>query len=71
MPTFCDECDNLHPATAKLSEERWLCLKFPRIVGSRGFMSRTSTHEPYMRAFGINGGACPLWTPRRDGHKND
>jgi len=64
-PTYCDECDNLHPATAKLNEERWLCLRFPKLAGSRGFMSRTHVNEPYMRCYGINGGACIAFTPIR------
>jgi len=60
--TFCENCDNVHPASAKGSPNYWLCSKFPHLDG-HGFISSTwwSKNEPYMRCAGINGGACPLF----------
>lgn len=65
--TDCIDCDNL--SRERSSPDRyWLCLKFPRIE-RRGNRVRGGDHlmdEPYMRAWDINGGACPLYEPLKE-----
>ena len=62
-PTWCEDCDNVHPASRKREPYYWLCMKFPRLEG-HGFVSRKywTDQEPYMRCNGINGGACATFT---------
>lgn len=71
-PTFCEECDNVHPETRKKLPAQWLCTKFPRLEGM-GFVAAKSwaEQEPFMRCVGINGGKCPLFTPMRNGQKDN
>ena len=70
MPTLCEECDNVHPETRKRSPTQWLCIKFPRLQG-QGFVAPNvwTDQEPFMRAMGINGGACPMFKPARNGQR--
>jgi hypothetical protein len=71
-PTYCEACDNVHAETRKLHPGKWLCIKFKRIEGGSFVAPRTwMEREPYMRAASINGGACPLFTPRRNGPRKD
>lgn len=66
MPTFCEDCEHVHPESRKRSPTSWLCMKFPRLEGM-GFVAPKAwaKEEPYMRASGINGGACCVFKPRR------
>jgi len=68
MPTFCTECDNVHEESRKRVPSQWLCSKFPRLDG-HGFVDplKWSEMEPFMKCRDINGGACPVFTKRRDG----
>ena len=64
--TACEDCDNVHGDTRKQSPSRWVCMKFPRTkrfspVAPRAWVGS----DPFMRCVGINGGLCPLFTPRR------
>lgn len=72
MPTYCEQCDNVHPETRKRSPSQWLCVKFPRLEGS-GFVApnKWTEMEPYMRCAFINGGACPVWAPIRNGQQDN
>lgn len=65
MITLCEDCDNLEAQSAKSHPRTWICRKFPRLDG-KSFLSETywGRNEPFMRCEGINGGACPLFTPR-------
>ena len=67
--TICQECDNVHPASLKSHPRYWLCVKFPRLEGF-GFVTLTTwtMFEPFMNCHGINGGACPLFTPKKEPH---
>lgn len=67
-PTYCCDCDHLHPDSRKQNPHSWLCMKFPRLEGM-GFVSPDwwAKNEPYMRCAGINGGLCATYKPRRDG----
>lgn len=68
--TTCEACDNVVAETAKRSPTQWLCIKFPRLEGSGFVAPKTWTDlEPYMRCSGINGGSCPMFTPRRTKEK--
>lgn len=69
-PTFCENCDHVEPASRKRSPSQWVCLKFPRIEG-QGFVAPKAwaEMEPFMRCASINGGACPMWKPMRNGQK--
>lgn len=71
-PTLCETCDHVHAETRKRSPAQWLCSRFPRLEGM-GFVAPKvwAEQEPYMRCVGINGGACCLWSPRRDGQKDN
>ena len=66
-PTRCVECDNLHP-DRKRHPAYWMCQRFPRLEGF-GFVTDNKWDDfpPYMYAHHINGGACPLFTPIKDG----
>jgi len=70
MPTFCADCDNVHSESRKRLPHYWLCTKFRRLEGM-GFVAPAVwvEQEPYMRCVGINGGACCVFTPRRDGEQ--
>ena len=70
QPTYCSDCENVHMATRKSHPAQWLCVKFPRLEG-QGFVSRDewAEQQPFMYCRGINGGACCLWTPRRNGQR--
>jgi hypothetical protein len=67
MITVCQECDHLHPDTAKQPSYRWMCMKHPRLpllnplTGNEG-----NAGNHYMRCEGINGGACPLFQKRKE-----
>lgn len=65
--TYCEDCDHVEPASRKRSPSSWVCLKFPRVEGG-GFVAPRvwADMDPFMRCTGINGGFCPLWTPRRE-----
>lgn len=68
--TSCESCDNVHAETRKQHPGRWVCVKFPRLEGMNAIAPREWVNaEPYMRCTGINGGHCPVWTPRRDGQR--
>ncbi len=70
-PTACEDCDNVHAETRKQSPARWVCVRFPRLEGMNAVAPKYWVDaEPYMRCVGINGGHCPMFTPRRDGQKN-
>lgn len=70
MPTFCADCDNVHPESRKKLPVYWLCTKFPRLEGM-GFVAPNLwvEMEPFNRCVNINTGRCPLWTPLRNGQK--
>lgn len=63
-PTYCAECDNVLSTTRKKHPSQWMCIKSKRRDGF-GHVDPTWCDEPYMRCIGINGGACPLFTPIR------
>jgi hypothetical protein len=70
MPTFCEDCDNVHAETRKQGPSRWVCVKFPRLEGLSPVAPKAwLDKEPYMRCVGINGGFCPMFSKRRDGQK--
>jgi hypothetical protein len=72
MTTFCENCDHVHAESRKRSPQSWVCVKFPRLEG-QGFVAPKvwAEMEPYMRCVNINGGACPLWAPQRNGQKDN
>lgn len=63
--TFCSTCDNVH--NPKDPYYRWNCIKFPRLDGHGFVTEEIRETDPYMRCSGINGGSCPLYTPKREG----
>ncbi|MDQ0303827.1 hypothetical protein [Ancylobacter polymorphus] len=66
QPTFCEDCDNVHPDTRKQSPGRWLCMRFPRLPGlSPVARNAWVATEPYQRCVSINAGFCPLFEPAR------
>lgn len=70
--TPCEDCDNVHAETRKMSPGRWVCVKFPRLEGMNAVAPRKWVDtEPYMRCVGINGGFCPMFVRRRDGQKEN
>ena len=71
-PTFCSDCHNVHLASRKQNPTQWLCVKCPRLEG-QGYVTREGWAEaqPYQRCVNINGGHCPLWTPRREGQTDN
>jgi hypothetical protein len=68
--TACEDCDHVTSGTRKGHPARWCCIKFPRIEGFSPVAPKAWVDaEPYMRCIGINGGLCPMWSPKRDGQK--
>jgi hypothetical protein len=71
-PTACEDCDNVHESTRKQSPARWLCIRFPRLEHMNAVAPRQWVRdEPYMRCVGINGGYCSLFTPKRNGQRDN
>lgn len=72
MPTLCEECDNVHEQSRKLSPRQWLCVAHKRTEGGN-FVAPTvwAKREPYLRCIDVNGGACELWKQRREGKERD
>ena len=71
MTTYCDACDNVVAESRKRLPSQWLCAKHPRLEGM-GFVAPNAwaEMEPFMRCVNINGGACPMWAPVRNGQKD-
>lgn len=67
-PTCCEFCDHVHAESRKQNPGRWLCVKHRRVPGG-SFIAPNAwiEHEPYLRCVHTNAGACPLFTPRRNG----
>lgn len=68
--TLCSDCDCVTAETRKQSPMRWTCIRHKRVQGGTfvdpdGWLE----HEPYLLCRNTNAGACPLWTPRRDGQR--
>lgn len=65
--TICDECDHLLMVFKADPPWRWLCTKHPRMEGF-GFVTKKSwdSFPPYLYAKDVNGGECPLFTPKRE-----
>lgn len=64
MTTYCEDCDNV--VDRKKHLKYWTCSKFLNLNG-KGFMSKTKwVGDAHMKTSGINGGICPMWTPRRE-----
>jgi hypothetical protein len=66
MTTFCEDCDGVVEESRKRLPSNWLCIHFRRLEG-QGFVSPRAwaEMEPYMRCVNINGGACPMFSQRR------
>jgi hypothetical protein len=65
MTTYCEDCDNVHPDSRKKAPYYWTCIEFPNVEGG-GFVLRGGrVNEPYMYCKGINGGVCPVFTPKK------
>lgn len=65
--TYCEECDHLYPGSEKLPPWRWMCMKHPRLEGF-GFVTKGQWDQfpPYLYCKDVNGGACPLFEPRKE-----
>lgn len=63
--TYCRDCDNVVSDSRRRHPSGWLCRKFKRVEGG-GFVDPQMwvDQEPFMKCSQINGGDCPLWTPR-------
>lgn len=72
MTTFCKDCDYVAEDTRKRHPSQWLCLKHKRLEG-HGFVDPDywAEHEPYLKCVNVNGGACPLFEPRRRSPNGD
>lgn len=68
-PTYCAECDHVHPDTRKRLPTQWLCMRFPRVESGMGFVApgQWVEMEPYNRCQNVNLGFCPLFQRRREG----
>lgn len=63
--TYCRACANVVQDSRKRHPAQWLCSRFPRLEGG-GFVAPDIwvEMEPFMKCLHINGGSCPLFTPR-------
>lgn len=68
--TYCHDCDNVHPSSRKQPPWSWLCVKHPRKEGF-GYVTPFTwdNMEPYLRCKDVNGGACPLFEPKKEGEQ--
>lgn len=67
-PTFCRDCDHVAEDSRKRHVSQWLCLRHKRLEG-QGFVDPDywADQEPYLKCRDVNGGLCPLFSPRREG----
>lgn len=65
MITMCEDCDNLHSDKGK-NPKYWMCTKFPRVEHNNFVTKETRLTEPYMYCSNINGGCCPMFTPKKE-----
>ncbi|KKM19363.1 hypothetical protein LCGC14_1656450 [marine sediment metagenome] len=65
METYCHDCD--HRTNGQAPPWRWMCLKHPRLDGF-GYVTRKTwdNFPPYLFCHHVNGGACPLFEPRKE-----
>lgn len=66
--TLCKECNNLYVASKNDQPGRWMCIKHKRLPVF-GFVTHEAWENfpPYLFCRDVNGGACPLFRPKRDG----
>lgn len=66
-PTFCNECDFLHPQSRSGSSYYAMCSKHPRLPGFTGFVTGEVWEKdpPFLYCRHVNAGKCPLFKPRR------
>ena len=69
--TLCVECDHVVEHTRKLSQFKWLCIKFPRVAGGSFLDPNWLTDAPYNRCVNINVGHCPMFEARKIQEDND
>lgn len=65
-PTLCETCDHVAADSRRDHPRFWLCTRHRRLPGF-GFVTHNPhpRQAPYLHCIDVNGGACPLWTPRR------
>lgn len=66
-PTFCRDCDRVHPVTRPDDPWRWRCLAVP-VAPGYGFVNPDySPSPPYARCSDVNrNGECPMFEPLRN-----
>jgi len=66
-PTFCSDCDGVHPESRARPSYLWLCSQHPKLPGYTGFVTGEvwEKDEPFLRCKEVNGGRCKLFKPRR------
>lgn len=66
-PTYCDDCEHMHPDSRGGPSYRAMCLKFPRQGPASGFVSRSiwDSDPPYGYCKDINLGNCPCFETKR------
>lgn len=66
MPTYCIDCEWLHPDAERKPSYSWMCSKHPRTSGAQFVTDRMIDKDgPYLLCRNVNGGACPLWEPAK------
>jgi hypothetical protein len=71
--TQCDRCDYLHPSSKSQSSHLWMCSRHPRLPGFTGFVTGAVWEKdpPFLYCRMVNGGLCPLFTPKREPTNGD
>lgn len=63
---YCEDCDNVHPATRQLDPWRWRCMAYPTEPGFGYVSKQYSPDPPYARCSDCNRyGDCPSFKPLR------
>lgn len=66
-PTLCAACDHVEPTSRRQPTRWWLCMRHHRLPGFNGFVTGVMWEKdpPFLWCRDVNGGACPLFEPRR------
>ena len=65
--TLCENCEHLHPISAKRPPWRWICMKHRDMPWGK-YIKEDGTwdgFDPYLQCVRVNGGACPLYEPKK------
>ncbi len=68
-PTYCEDCDCVTEETRKQAPWSWLCMKHINVWDGFVYVTKNTWDKqaPYLKCSAVNGGACLLFEPKREG----